>query len=299
MWGDGSAERIDYTTQTAILACCFSSSVEGVQTAFLEVKSSLDWKTVRNAEATLWLTKPVLYIPNPSIRSAVHCSMFDQPCVSETLAVVKHLVMYNPDFTGVDRSLVHELSHAKTDEVGYYCFPTLQGGEAAAYEMSWSWIDDAYAHMTLYSYWKQALLLELSAKITGMAEHITMGLLDPHLMQGDGGLRWLIRELLRTALYEALVPKFKFTQLHSELEAAKDSWSTIRKSVPGLWEFQKQAFSVFSNLPSQENLTKEKYIEAGLELAFSEHVSAPARVAMRYDKQYRERLQSIVKPLSA
>lgn len=245
------------------------------------------------------LAKPVSYVPNPSIRRAVHGSMFDQPHTSETLTVVKHLVMYNPDFAGVDRSLVHELAHAKTDENGYYCFPTLEGGEAAAYDMSWAWIDDAYAHMTLLRHCKGALLMELSAKITGMAEHITVNLLDSELMRSDEALRWLIHELLRTALYEALVPKFEFTQLYNELEAVKSSWSVIREAANRLWKFEEEAASVFSNLPSQQDLTKQQYIESGLELALSKHVSTPARVAMRCDSKYMEHLQSIVRRISA
>lgn len=126
-----------------------------------------------------------------------------------------------------------------------------------------------------------------------------MNLLDSDLMRSDIGPQWLIYELLRTALYEALVSKFQFTQLYSELEATKDSWDMIRETAPHFWEFQKQAVSVFSNLPGQEELTREEYIESGLELALSKHVSTPARVAMRFDKQYQPRLQSIVKRISA
>jgi len=259
----------------------------------------LDWESVRHAEATLRLAKLVSYVPNPTIRSAVHGSMFDQPCASGTLSVVKHLVMYNPYFAGVDRSLVHELAHAKTDENGYYCFPTLQGGEAAAYDISWAWVDDAYAHMTLFRYWKEALLIELSFKITGMAEHVVMNLLDSERIRSDAGFQWLIHELLRTALYEALVPRFEFTQLYNELEAVKSSWGVIREATNRLWKFEEEAVSVFSSLPSQQDLTRQQYIESGLELAFSEHISSPARMAMRCDRQYRERLQSIVKRVSA
>jgi len=263
------------------------------------MRAPVGWEIVRRAEVALQLTKPVLYIPDRNIRCAAHASMFDQPHVSEKLTVVKHLVLYNPDLVGVDRSVVHELSHAKTDEVGYYCFPTLEGGEAAAHDMSWSWIDDAYAHMTLFHHWKEALLMEFSAKITGMAEHVVMNLLNLSERSRDQKLCWLTYELLRTALYEALVPKFEFAQLYSELEAAKDSWNTIREAAPHFWKFQKQAVSVFSNLPSQEKLTKEQHIENGLELAFSEHLSTTARIAMRHDKQYREQLQSNVKRISA
>jgi hypothetical protein len=225
--------------------------------------------------------------------------MFDQPAISETVTVVKHLVMYNPYFVGVDRSLVHELAHAKTDENGYYCFPTLEGGEAAAYDMSWAWIDDAYAHMTLFRHCKGALLMELSFKITGMAEHVVMNLLDSERIRSDAGFQWLIHELLRTALYEALVSKFEFTQLCDELEAVKSSWSVIREAANRLWKFEEEAVSVFSSLPSQQDLTRQQYIESGLELALSKHVSTPARVAMRCDRQYMERLQSIVKRVSA
>jgi hypothetical protein len=259
----------------------------------------LDWESVRQAEVTLRLAKPVSYIPNPTVRSAVHGSMFDQPAISETVTVSRHLVMYNPHFLGVDRSLVHELSHAKTDENGYYCFPTLEGGEAAAYDIGWAWIDDAYAHMTLFRHCKEALLTELSAKITGMAEHVTLNLLSSDPIRGEEGFRWLIHELLRTALYEALLPKFRFTQLYGELGATKESWKMISGANARFLKFKEQAVHVLSSLPSQGELTEEEYIESGLQLAFSEHISSPARIAMRYSRQYRERLQSIVKRVSA
>jgi hypothetical protein len=264
-----------------------------------KMTQSLDWETVQDTEAMLRLAKPVTYLPNPSVRSAAHGSMFGQPAISETVTVVKHLVMYNPDLLGVERSIVHELSHAKTDELGYYCFPTLEGGEAAAYEMSWGWIDEAYAHMTLFRHCRKALLTELSAKITGMAEHVTLNLLSSDPIRGEEGFRWLIHELLRTALYEALLPKFRFKQLYAELEAAKESWNMISGANARFLRFKDAVVNVLSNLPSQEELTKGKYIESGLQLALSEHISSPARVAMRYDRRYRERLESIVKRVSA
>jgi len=244
-----------------------------------------NWMHVRAGETGLQLSKPASYIPNFSIRFARHGAVGIER--GEAVALGGHIVEYNPNFPAFGVSIVHELSHAKTDELGYFCFPPLTGEADRKYERSWSWIDECYAHRTLARYAEGLFDFELAVKV-GMLSQF-----DPDMTKAES----LMHNLCVLALYEALIDVLKVDAATAEkLGEVVETWTTRFKAAPRLWAHKELLRAVLSGLPELEKLTKERYVDSGLEILYSRYIR-PETTISRDD--YRRQVSRVVKRIRA
>jgi len=255
-----------------------------------------NWMYIRAGETEL-LSKPVSYVPNFAVKSAIHRSFFTTPAgiaKEETVALVGHIIEYNPNFPAFGISAVHELSHAKTDELGYFCFPPPTDEADKEYERSWSWIDECYAHHTLARYAEELFNFELAVKV-GMLSQFNP---DTSASKKKGDLSPLMHNLSALALYEALVETLKVdVAIVEKLEEVAEIWLPTFKAAPHLWEHKELLRRVLSSLPVLGKLTKEYYIDSGLDLLYS-NITKPG-ITISRDDYRRQQAFRVVKRIKA
>ena len=262
-------------------------------TPWVKIKLSQEdnWMHIRAGEMEFQLSRPVSYVLNPAVESAVHRSVFTNAvdvAGGGAVLVAQHIVEYNPDFPVFGVSIVHELAHAKTDELGYFCFPPLTGETSEEHYRSWGWIDEYYAHRVLARYSEPLFLFELALKVGLLAQ------LDPAQPKD---LHSLIKALSALALYEALAPRVDSVEVVGKIKEIAGVWSPVFKIAPHLWEHKELLRTVLSRLPELEKLTKEQYIDNGLEILYSKHITKPKTTISRGD--YRRQVFRVVKRIKA
>jgi len=265
---------------------------------------------VHKAESMLELEKPVRYVPVTTVPSAMHASLFELPFSSGdcgTLRIRSHLIFYNPSFADVHFSLIHELAHAKTDELGYYSFPPLPEEDEKWWKVGYSWIDEFYAALNLGRYARNLFMLEVSRKITGEAERVTGDILDLfetgwRLQRfSSSGLRLpaettgsFLYSLEFLALWEAVVARMGIVDFNAELDAANESWKPLWNGRLELKSFKNLVQRVLLRLPSQDALTKEEYVEGGVKILFSGQMTQP-RVT---EEEFRSQVAPMVRRIT-
>lgn len=241
---------------------------------------------IKTGEMIFRISKPIIYIRKYVVRSATHRT--NGILHGETVIVKEHVIEFNPAFPVFGVSVVHELAHAKTDELGYFCFPPLSGNAAQEFDRSWTWIDDYYALQTLAQHSEEFFNFEIALK-AGLASQV-----DPKTYTD---IYTTIHDLLFFSLFEALIPRISFADIIEKIREIENVWSPVFKVAPHLQKHKELVKSVLLGLPPQERLTKEQYIDSGLEILFSKHITKSKTTISR--EEYRQQVFRLVRRIAA
>jgi len=254
-------------------------------------------RDIEESADILRISKPVLYLSDPNVRSADHLSLIASTKGNGDVLVMGHVIRYGTKCPSLKISIAHELSHAKTEESGFFCFPPLEGEAEEDFLRSWNEIDEFYAHSTMGRYWREGLTRYFKRDVPSTAEYIAGFVPRLGRMPPEKAFSILIYELHRTTLNEAVVRKLQLAEFEDDVEATECAWEAALESTPRLLKYREQFKRVLLGLPAQEELTKERYIDSGLELIFSEYI-ANQKTAIPHD-EYRRQVSQAVKRIKA
>ena len=254
-----------------------------------------NWRYVAIAKRAINPYKPVRLIPTSKVRSAAHRSILVRPISVEEqeVKIKEHVVMYNPRYPVFGISIAHELAHAKTDEMGYFCLPLLTGSAAEEYERSWTWIDEHYAYSTLAEHDELLLEFEVMIKV-GLLWHVDP--LSTYDLWTTRGVATLIHDLSQLALFELWSVSMHPT-ISEKLEEVQSRWAPLFAAYPNLEAHKELIKYVLSNLPPRERLTRDQYLEAGLDILYSKYITRKNTTVSR--DEYRRQAARIVKKVTA
>jgi len=228
-----------------------------------------NWRHVKRGLKTIPLAKPVRLIEDPAIRTAGHLAAHPPVPAGGTAKIEEHAVFYNPRYPAFGASIVHELAHAKVCEDGFYCFPYLQGGDELDWMRSWTWIDEHYAYQTFRRYSEELLIYEVALKINLIAQ------LSPRMynLWTESGLCRLVHDVMFIGFQELWAAELGLPYQLEKLEMAQEVWRPFFEYYPKLDAHKELFKSVLMELPPQEKLTREEYVEAGLKLLYSKFIT--------------------------
>jgi len=264
---------------------------------WVEIKWSKrdNWRHVICGRRALSLSKPIRFVPTSKVRSAAHRSIPVRPISVEEqeVKIKEHIIMYNPRYPVFGVSIVHELAHAKNDEMGYFCLPSLTGSAAEEFERSWTWIDEHYAYSTLAEHAETLLEFEVAIK-AGLLWQVDP--LSTYNLWTMKGLSTMIHDLSLFALLELWSVGMHPT-ISEKLGEVQSRWAPLFAAYPNLEAHKELIKYVLSNLPPRERLTRDQYLEAGLDILYSKYITRKNTTVSR--DEYRRQAARIVKKVTA